>query len=46
MDYVRLVFWTFAQKLKVKKVKLKLKKLKTQEFFCPKLKILAIFFRN
>ena len=36
-------FWTFAKKLKVKKLKLKLKKLKTQEMFRPKLKILAIF---
>ena len=34
-------FWTFAKKLKVKKLKLKLKKLKTQEFFAKNLKISA-----
>ena len=36
-------FWTFAQKLKVKKLKLKLKKLKTQEFFAQNSKFRQIY---
>ena len=33
--------WTFDKKHKVEKLKLKLKKFKTQEFFCQNLKILS-----
>ena len=39
-------FWTFAQKLKVKKTKTQAQKTKNSRIFCPKLKIPAIFFGN
>ena len=41
--YIRLVFWTFAQKLKVKKTKTQAQKTQNSRIFCPKLKIPAIF---
>ena len=41
--YYRLVFWTFAQKLKVKKTKTQAQKTQNSRIFCPKLKIPAIF---
>ena len=41
--YVRLFFWTFAQKLKVKKTKTQAQKTQNSRIFCPKLKIPAIF---
>ena len=45
--YTRLVFWTFAQKLKAKKTKTQAQKTRNTRIFCPKLKISAIiFFRN
>ena len=43
VQYFRLYFWTFAQKLKVKKLELKHKKLKTQEFFAQNSKLWQFF---
>ena len=41
--YIRLVFWTFAQKLKVKKTKTQAQKTQNSRIFCPKLKLLVNF---
>ena len=41
--YSRLVFWTFAQKLKVKKTQTQAQKTQNSRIFCPKLNIPANF---
>ena len=38
---IQAFFWTFAQKLKVKKTKTQAQKTQNSRIFCPKLKILA-----